>query len=266
MPKEKKMEKVEEKAEEKSEVTPEEVVEEFTPELTPEQVKAKLRALDKKEASAEALARWIPKTALGRQVKSGDIKEIDVVLDLNKRILEAEIVESLVPLETDLLAIGQAKGKFGGGKRRAWRQTQKKTMEGNRITFSSMAIVGDRKGHIGVGLGESKETLASREKALRRAKLNLIRITRGFENREDTIRSPHTVPFKVQGKCGSVRLTLYPAPRGTGLVVGNECKKILQLAGIQDVYSSRRGKTRTTFNLANACIEALKKTNFEVIQ
>ena len=64
----------------------------------------------------------------------------------------------------------------------------------------------------------------------------MIRITRGWESPEqETL--PHTVPYKVKGKCGSVRVTLIPAPRGTGLVIGNEGKKILRLAGIEDIYS-----------------------------
>ncbi|MBS3089420.1 30S ribosomal protein S5 [Candidatus Pacearchaeota archaeon] len=204
---------------------------------------------------------WIPKTALGKLVKGGKVKDIDSILDSHRKILEPEIVDSLLNLESDLLLVGQAKGKFGGGKRRAWRQTQKKTMEGNVVTFSSMAVVGDRKGHIGIGYGKSKETLPARAKALRKAKLNLIRIKRGYESREEGSTEPHTVPFIVEGKCGSVRIKLIPAPRGTGLVVGDECKKILRLAGIQDVYGVSKGQTRTTFNVAKACIEALNKTN-----
>ena len=178
-----------------------------------------------------------------------------------KKIMEPEIVDLLIKLETDLLLIGQAKGKFGGGKRRAWRQTQKKTMEGNVVSFSCMAVVGDKKGHIGIGSGKAKETLPSRAKAIRDAKLNIIKINRGYESLEDGTNEPHTVPFKVEGKCGSVRIKLLPAPRGTGLVVGNECKRILRLAGIKDVYGVSTGQTRTTFNLAKACIDALKKTN-----
>ncbi|RMD66148.1 30S ribosomal protein S5, partial [Candidatus Pacearchaeota archaeon] len=69
------------------------------------------------------------------------------------------------------------------------------------------------------------------------------------------------IPFRVSGKCGSVRVTFWPAPRGTGLVAGEECRKILRLAGVKDVYSRATGQTRTTFNLARACIDALKKTN-----
>jgi len=199
------------------------------------------------EAKVQALESWIPKTELGKAVKAGKEKDLDVILEKGKRILESEIVDTLIPnLQTDLILIGQAKGKFGGGKRRAWRQTQKKTKEGNVLTFSSMAIVGI-KGYIGVGYGTAKETLPAREKALRKAKLNIIKIRRGFETSEPGSNDPHTVPYTVEGKEGSVKIRLIPAPRGTGLAVADECKKILKLAGIKDVYGKTFGHTRTTF-------------------
>ncbi len=212
------------------------------------------------EAARAALDAWVPKTQLGRDVKEKKIKDLDAVLSSGKKILESEIIDILINLESDLLLIGQAKGKFGGGKRRAWRQTQKKTMEGNVVTFACMAVVGDRKGHVGLGYGKAKETLPSRAKALRQAKLNLIKVTRGFESPESPGSVPHTVPFAVNGKCGSVRIKLLPAARGTGLVIGDEGKKILRLAGIQDIYAVTKGQTRTTFNLAKAIIDALTKT------
>ena len=217
------------------------------------------RAAMEEERQRQAIAAWIPKTALGKMVKSGKIKDIDVILAEHKKIVESEIVDSLLNLSSDLLSIGQAKGKFGGGKRRAWRQTQKKTMEGNVTSFSCMAVVGDRNGHVGIGMGKAKETLPSRTKAIRNAKLNIIKVTRGFETKEAPGAKPHTVPFVVNGKCGSVRIKLLPAPRGTGLAIGDECKKILRLAGIEDVYGVAEGQTRTTFNFAAACIDALKK-------
>ncbi len=212
------------------------------------------------ESVEKSLESWVPKTSLGKRVKEGKEKDIDSILFSGKKILEAEIVDSLVNLESDLLLIGQAKGKFGGGKRRAWRQTQRKTMEGNIVTFSCMAVVGDKKGHVGIGYGKAKENLPARAKGLRQAKLNIISVKRGYESVEEDTNDPHTVPYIVKGKCGSVRIKLIPAPRGTGLVVGDECKKILRLAGIQDVYGVSDGQTRTTFNLAKACIDALKKT------
>ncbi len=203
---------------------------------------------------------WAPKTQLGKEVKSGKIKNIDEILSGRRKILEPEIVDSLISVESDLLLVGQSKGKFGGGKRRAWRQTQKKTMEGNVLTFSSMAVVGDRNGHVGIGLGKSKETLPSREKAKRSAKLNLIKISRGCGHFDCACKDLHSIPFSVEGRCGSVRVKLIPAPQGTGLVIGDECKKILRLAGISDVYSSTKGQVRTTINAAKACMAALKNT------
>ncbi len=127
-------------------------------------------------------------------------------------------------------------------------------------TFSTVAVVGDEKGHVGLGLGKSKETLPAREKAIRKAKLNLIKVERGCGSFDCSCNELHSIPFKVEGKCGGSRIKLIPAPQGTGLVVGDECKKILKLAGIQDIYSKTFGQTRTTVNLAKACIDALKKT------
>ncbi len=212
----------------------------------------------------EVIEAWNPKTKLGDEVKSEKIKNIDEILDNKKKILESEIVDSLVNLKSDLLSIGQSKGKFGGGKRRAWRQTQRKTKEGNAPTFSAMAVIGDENGHIGIGTGKAKETLPARDKAIRKAKLNIIKVKRTCAGFDCDCSELHTVPFKVTGKAGSVKVTLIPASQGTGLVVGNELKKILKFAGIKDVYSRTSGRVRTTFNLIKACMDALEKTNLEV--
>ncbi len=207
----------------------------------------------------ERLEEWIPKTQLGKDVLAGKVKDIDVVLNKGRKILEPEIVDILANVQSDLLFIGQAKGKFGGGKRRAWRQTQKKTKEGNIPTFSVMAVVGDGKGHVGIGVGRAKETLPAREKAIRKAKLNLIKIPRACASYDCLCEEEHSIPVTTRGKCSSVGVELIPAPQGTGLVAGEELRKILKLAGIKDVYSKTSGKTRTTFNLAKACIDALGK-------
>lgn len=228
-------------------------------EMKKEPVEEKKKPWERDKKNPEA---WEPKTKLGEEVKSGKIKNIDEILKSGRKILEAEITDYLLNnLKSDLISIGQSKGKFGGGKRRAWRQTQRKTEEGNVPTFSAMAIVGDENGHIGYGYGNSMETLPARDKSLRKAKLNIIKIRRGCSSFDCDCNEMHTVPFKVTGKSGSVRLTLIPAPQGTGLVVANELKKVLKLAGIKDVYSKTSGKVRTTFNTIKACFDALEKTN-----
>jgi len=229
------------------------------PQLSREE-RAKLRDERLRKEHQEHLENWKPQTALGKLVKTGKIKDLDEAL--KHKILEPEIVDILSPnLKSEILNIGQAKGKFGGGKRRAWRQTQKKTAEGNVPTFSCMCIIGNTDGYFGIGYGQSKETLPARAKAVRKAKLNIQKIKRGCGSFDCVCGESHTIPFIVEGKSGSCRVKLMPAPQGTGLVIGDECKKILKMAGITDVYSVTNGKIRTTINLAKACVEALEKTN-----
>lgn len=203
---------------------------------------------------------WHPVTKLGKLVNEGKITDIDEIFDKGYIILEPEIVNKLLPgLAEDLLLIGQAKGKFGGGQRRIFRQTQKKTREGNKIKFATCAVVGNRDGYVGVGIGKSKETVPSRDKAKRQARLNVIRIRRGCGSWESDARQPNSIPFAVEGKCGSVRIKLMPAPRGKGLVIEKECAKILALAGIKDILSKTKGQTKTKLNMIYALMDALKK-------
>ena len=211
-----------------------------------------------KEFDSEA---WKPKTQMGKSVKAGTIKHIDELINQGKPILEAEIVDHLVPgLESTLLAIGQSKGKFGGGKGSIWRQTQKKTPEGNKPSFATLSVVGNKNGYVGIGFGKGKETVPAREKATRRAKLSFIKIRRGCGSWQCNCGSPHSIPYKIVGKCGSAEIVLMPAPRGTGLVIQEDCKKIIELAGIKDVHSKTFGDTRNSTGIS--CLQPLNSKTF----
>ncbi len=203
---------------------------------------------------------WKPRTELGRRVKNRELTDLGQVLDEGYRILEPEIVDALLPgLTSELLEVGQSKGKFGGGKGSIWKQTQKKTSEGNRIKFSAFAAIGNRNGFVGVGFGSSKETVPAREKSLRKAKLSVIKIRRACGSWDCDCKTPHSIPFKVTGKCGSVEVTFMPAPRGTGLKAEKKTRILLGLAGIKDVYTKTKGKTATKLNFFRASFDALKQ-------
>ncbi len=203
---------------------------------------------------------WNPKTEVGKLVQKGELTNLDDILDKGLKIQEAEIIDVLIPnLKTDLLMIGQSKGKFGGGQRRVFKQTQKKTQEGNKPKFATYAVVGNENGYVGLGYGKAKETVPAREKALRNAKLHVIKIKRGCGSWECGCKGHHSLPFKVTGKVGSVEVSLIPAPKGTGLIVEKECQKMLALAGIKDAWSKTHGQTGTKTNLILACFSAMKK-------
>lgn len=110
---------------------------------------------------------------------------------------------------------------------------QKQSAAGQRTRFAALVAVGDNDGHIGVGYKVGSEVAGAIKGALVRAKLSVVPVRRGYWGNK--IGDPHTVPFKVTGKSGSVSVRLVPAPRGTGIVAAPASKKILQFAGVQDV-------------------------------
>lgn len=214
----------------------------------------------RREAPVVEAVVWVPRTQLGKDVASGKISSMRDVLLSNQRIMEPEITESLIPdLATDFVNVGQAKGKFGGGKRKTSKATQRITMEGSQMSFSMIALSGNKDGIVGLGFGKSRETVPSREKAIKNAKLDLVLIRRGCGDWGCFCGSAHSIPFAVEGRCGSCRVRLIPAPKGTGLVVESELKKMLELAGIKDVWSKTFGNTGNKINLMKAGFDALKE-------
>ncbi|MFA6088975.1 MAG: 30S ribosomal protein S5 [Candidatus Woesearchaeota archaeon] len=211
-------------------------------------------------AASEAREKWQPKTELGRKVKSGEITDLQDILKNGGIISVAEIVDFIFPnIQSDLLLLGQAKGKFGGGQRRIFRQTQKKTKDGNTISFTCASACGNGDGFVGLGFGKSKETVPSKDKALRSGKLNLIMIRRGCGSWQCNCGGHHSIPYTVVGRSGGVTIKIMPAPKGKGLVINGECAKILALAGIKDVWSKVKGPTKCRLNVVKACMDALKK-------
>ncbi len=215
--------------------------------------------IEKEDRTPTEHTQWEPRTHIGHLVKEGKITTIEQIFDQGQPILEATITDVLLPnLETDLLMIGQSKGKFGGGARRVFRQTQKKTMEGNKPSFATFAVLGNKNGIVGLGYGKARETVPAREKAIRNAKINVFKIRRGCGSWQCGCKEPHSIPYIVRGKCGSVEIELIPAPKGKGLVVERECQKILAMAGIKDVWSRTKGQTTSKINLVLACEKALR--------
>jgi small subunit ribosomal protein S5 len=203
---------------------------------------------------------WQPKTALGRAVFEGKITDINEILDSGKKIMEPEIVEMLLPnLENELILIGGRTGKGGGQQRIPIRITATMHRSGRRFRYSAFAVVGNRDGIVGLGKGVGPETRDAIEKAIRKAKMNLIKVERGCGSWECSCNDPHSIPYRTEGKSGSVRVILMPAPKGVGLVADDESKKLFRLAGIKDVWVKTFGNTSMRINLIKAVFDALKK-------
>mgnify|MGYP000004573649 FL=1 len=191
---------------------------------------------------------WVPLTNLGRLVLNKHINSLAEIYYHSIPIKESEIVDFLLKAENRTLTEECLKVK----------SVQKQTKAGQRTRMKCVIAVGDGNGHIGVGAKLAKEVQLAMKGALIAAKMNLIPVRRGFWGNK--IGEAHTIPTKITGKCGSVRIRFIPAPRGTGVVGAPVTKKMMHLAGVADIFSQSRGNSDTTENYVRAIYDALYKT------
>jgi small subunit ribosomal protein S5 len=194
---------------------------------------------------------WIPKTNLGRMVKAGEITSIEEIISKGISIREPEIVDVLLPEVTnrenqEIIDINMV---------------QRMTDSGRRVKFNVICAIGNKNGLVGLGQSKANEVGTAIRKSLNNAKLNIIRVKRGCGSWECGCGTPHSIPFKVTGRSSSITVTLFPAPRGLGLTIGDVGKKIIKLAGITDIWSRSFGQTQTTINFAKAIFDCLKNAN-----
>ncbi|HMB46384.1 MAG TPA: 30S ribosomal protein S5 [Candidatus Methanoperedens sp.] len=189
---------------------------------------------------------WFPQTRLGKLVKEGQVTTMGEALASGLPIRESQIVDALLPeIRDEVLDINMV---------------QRMTDSGRRVKFRATVIVGNGDGFIGIGEGKDVQVGIAIRKAIDTAKMNIIGIKRGCGSWECGCGQGHTVPFEVKGKTGSVEVKLRPAPRGLGIASGGTAKKVLEIAGIKDVWTKVSGETRTTLNFAKATFDALIKT------
>lgn len=198
----------------------------------------KIRPIDKEA--------WEPITGLGSKVKSGEITSFEQIIDSGKPILESEIIDVLIPdLEVATLEI---------------RTTQRVTDSGKRTKFRAVVVIGDRKGHVGIGVGKSEELKPALDYAVKNSKKNIITIGMGCGSWECRCGDPHSIPRLAIGKEGSTIVRLKSAPKGLGLAANRVVKRVLVMAGVKDIWSQALGGSNI-YNMALATVKALDALN-----
>ncbi|MCK5333300.1 MAG: hypothetical protein KAJ24_02220, partial [Candidatus Aenigmarchaeota archaeon] len=152
-------------------------------------------------------------------------------------------------------------GKGGGKSRTSVRVTTRMHKSGRRRTLHALVIAGNCNGLLGMGYATGEDAQRAIQKAERQAKLHMVPIIRGCGSWECGCGGKHSLPFKVKGRSGSISVELLPAPIGLGLCVAHEMKKLMQFAGITDVWARSFGNTGSRLNFARATFEALKSVN-----
>ena len=123
----------------------------------------------------------------------------------------------------------------------------KVTSRGKRFSFSTIVVVGDGMGHVGVGLGKANEVISSISKAKDKAKRNIFKST--------IING--TIPHKIIGRYGASRVLLNPAAPGTGIIAGAPVRAVMEQVGVNNILTKRYGSSNP-MNIVRATINALE--------
>lgn len=134
-------------------------------------------------------------------------------------------------------------------------RVSKKTKGGNKIGFTALTVVGDKKGRVGVGLGKAPDVSSAIRKGISLAKKHLIIVP--------LIHG--TIPFRIDVKVGAAKVMLKPAPPGSGIIAGGAVRSVVSAAGIQNISSKVLG-TENKANNVHATLEALKRVSEQAKQ
>lgn len=127
-------------------------------------------------------------------------------------------------------------------------RVSKKTKGGNRIGFSVVVVVGDKKGRVGVGLGKAPGVQDAIKKGVNYAKKHLINVPLNGT----------TIPHEIRVKLGAAKVLLKPAPPGTGVKAGGAVRAVVEACGVKDIVSKVLGTENQASNVY-AALEALRR-------
>lgn len=128
------------------------------------------------------------------------------------------------------------------------RRVSKKTKGGNKVGFSALAVVGDKKGRVGVGLGKAPDVSSAIRKGILIAKKHLVTVPIVND----------TIPFRVDVKLGAAKVILMPAPKGSGIIAGGAVRSVVSAAGIKNISSKVLGTSNQASNV-HATLEAMRQ-------
>jgi len=126
-----------------------------------------------------------------------------------------------------------------------------KTVKGGKqFTFTALTVVGDGAGKVGFGYGKAREVPVAIQKAMEKARKNMISVElKGA-----------TLQHEIWGIHGASRVFMKPASEGTGVIAGSAMRAVFEVAGVQNVLAKSFG-SRNKMNMVRATVDALRRLN-----
>ena len=118
-------------------------------------------------------------------------------------------------------------------------RVSKKTKGGNKVGFSVLVVVGDKKGRVGVGLGKAPDVSSAIRKGVSVGKKHLLTVP--------IING--TIPMEIRIKLGAAKILLKPAPQGSGIIAGGAVRSVVDAAGIHNISSKVLGTKNQASNV-----------------
>ncbi len=202
---------------------------------------------DRRPREEAPRAEWMPRTLIGKKVKSGEISNLQQISDLQRKSLEPQIIDYLLPdLKEEVLDISSM---------------QRMTASGRKQQMRAVIVMGNGAGYVAVGTGKAPEARDAIAKSIVNAKKPIIHVQLGSGSWETRAKGTNSIPQTVTGRSGSLKLIIKPAPPGVGIVAGEVTRTVLKMAGVKDAWTFAKGRTRNILNTVLATMDALDSIN-----
>lgn len=137
------------------------------------------------------------------------------------------------------------------------RRVTKVVKGGKKLSFRAILIIGNEKGHVGVGVGKASDVIGAVKKAVTDSKKHLVIVP---------VTKNNSIPHIITGQSGAAKVIIRPSAPGSGVIAGGSVRTILELAGVKNILAKQLGSSNPLNNARAATNALLKLRTFSQVR